>query len=88
MSVAKEKAEQIKNYYLFHKKIELIFTEGFIPFFEYGTKGFINSFLNPQKANYFQVFYIINKDWIKNWKLYSNYSYVKQKLDDIEYYNG
>jgi len=88
MSVAKEKAEQIKQYYLFHKKIELIFTEGFIPFFEYGTKGFIKSFFNPQQINILQNFYILDYDWIKNWKSYTNYSYVKQKLDDIEYCNG
>ena len=88
MNVAKEKAEQIKKYYLFHKKIELIFSEGFIPFFEYGTKGFIRAFFNPQNINVLNTFYVINYDWIKNWKLYSNYSYVKQKMDDIEYCNG
>jgi len=88
MSVAKEKAEQIKNFYLFHKKIELIFTEGFIPFFEYGAKGFINSFLNFQNVNELKKFYIIDNDWITNWKLYSNYSYVKKQLDNIKYWNG
>ena len=88
MNIAKEKAEQIKKYYSFHKKIELIFSEGFIPFFEYGTKGFISAFLNPQKINILKTFYVINDDWIKNWKSYSNYSYAKQKMDEIKYFNG
>ena len=88
MSIANEKAEQIKKYYLFHKKIELIFTEGFIPFFEYETKGFISSFFNPQNFNVIQNFYVIDNVWIKNWKLYSNYSYVKKNLDDIEYWSS
>ena len=88
MSIAEKKAEQIKNYYLFHKKIELIFTEGFIPFFEYNVKGFISKFFNPENINIVQNFYIINNDWINNWKLYSNYSYAKKKLDDIDYCQG
>ena len=88
MSVAKEKAEQIKKFYLFHKKIELILTEGFIPFFEYGTKGFIDTITNPNQINVLQKFYVIDNVWIQNWKLYSNYSYVKKKLDDIIYWKG
>ena len=64
MSVVKEKAEQIKKFYLFHKKIELKFTDGFIPFFEYRKKGLINAFLNPQNVNLSQKFYVIDNDWI------------------------
>ena len=63
------KSEQIVNYYLFHKKIESIINKGKIPFID--------------NINQILKIYIINPNWINNWKLYTNYNRVKTELDKI-----
>ena len=50
MKIAKEKAEQIAYYYLFHKKIELIFQQGENHLYNYLSKNYFTKFfLNSAK---------------------------------------
>lgn len=66
--IAKEKSEQIINYYIFHKKIDNLIKKGENP---------IKSQTNEE------YIYILNSQWIKKWKLYSNYDVIKTELDKI-----
>ena len=68
--ISKQKSEQIINYYIFHKKIENIINKGENP-------------LNAQRNEI--TIYILNLQWIKKWKLYTNYEEVKKELDKINY---
>jgi len=68
-NVAKEKSEQIINYYIFQKQIENIIKIGENP-------------LNHQPKEI--CIYILNLQWIKKWKLYTNYEEVKKELDLIK----
>ena len=65
--------EQIKNYYLFQKKIELILKYGNNPYFDL-TKPTID----------IEPIYIIDRNWIKEWKSKSYYSIPKESFDKIE----
>ena len=65
--IAEENANQIINYYLFHRKI-----------FELINKG-----VNPYFNNDIIDIYIINPNWVNHWKSYSNYKLIKKKLDMI-----
>ena len=67
--VAKEKSEQIINYYIFQKQIENIIKKGENP-------------LNHQTKETW--IYILNLQWIKKWKIYTNYEEIKKELDLIE----
>lgn len=67
--ISKQKSEQIINYYIFHKKIDNIIKKGYNP-------------LNAQ-ANEISI-YILNLQWIKKWKIYTNYEDVQKELDKIE----
>ena len=66
--ISKKKSEQIINYYIFHKKIDNIIKKGI-------------NLLNAQR-NEISI-YILNLEWIKKWKLYTNYEVVQKELDNI-----
>ena len=66
--ISKKKSEQIINYYIFHKKIDNIIKKGI-------------NLLNAQR-NEISI-YILNLQWIKKWKLYTNYEVVQKELDNI-----
>jgi ubiquitin C-terminal hydrolase len=66
--ISKQKSEQIINYYIFHKKIDNIIKTGENP-------------LNAQRNEI--TIYILNLQWIKKWKLYTNYEKVQKELDKI-----
>ena len=66
------KANQIIDYYLFHKKIESIIEKGENPLF------------NKKNKNEILYIYIVNPNWLNNWKLYTNYDKIKIELDKIE----
>ena len=83
MKIAKEKAEQIAYYYLFHKKIELIFQQGENHLYNYLSKNYFTKFFLNSDVNEKQKFYIIDDNWIKNWKYYVNYNCAKKYLDTI-----
>ena len=61
----KEKYNQILEYYNFHKKIESYFLEGF----------------NNNGSNQRIILYFIDSNWIKSWKLYTNYDEVVNNID-------
>ena len=66
---------QILCYYLFHKKLELFFNNHY------------NPFINDKKEIKLESYYIINKDILKLWKEYCNYSLHKAYLDKIDFYS-
>ena len=61
---------QIKNYYIFQKKLELIL------------KKEKNYFFNST-SNKIEPIYVINKDFIKKWKRECNYNIFKDSFDRI-----
>ena len=65
--------EQIKNYYLFQKKIELILKYGNNPYFD-----------STKQTNDIEPIYIIDGNWIKKWKSKSYYYIAKDSFDKIE----
>ena len=75
------KKKAIEYYYYFHKKIELIFTTGFNPFFKYEKK---NNFLFSKGNIKEEEFYIFDEKWINLWKNNSGYNIAKKYLDKIE----
>ena len=74
MNEADMKANQIKKYLLFHNQIELIFKNGKIPSYRYPPKIIFGGYFDYKIEN----FYIIDNNWIKKWKKYSNYELAKQ----------
>ena len=66
---------QILCYYLFHKKLELFFNNQY------------NPFINNKMEIKLESYYIINKDILKSWKEYCNYSLHKAYLDKIDFYS-
>ena len=75
MSVPKSKSEQIATFYLFHKKVYSIFNEGVNLLFKFPQKKYLN--LMPG-SNLIKNFYILNRNWINCWKMYSQYNDVKK----------
>lgn len=68
--------DQIKYYYIFQKKLELIL------------KGGINYFFNIDKEyNEIEKIYIIDNNWIKQWKNMSGYDIAKDSFDKLEIKN-
>ena len=84
MKNAQKKAEQIAYYYLFHKKIELIFEKGFNHLYEYSSTFLLKKIFLTDDVNKKEEFYILEEDWIKNWKSLINYDYAKKILDTID----
>ena len=84
MNKSKKKANEILNYYLLHKKIELIFTQGVNPFYKYLSRNFFTSFFFNDDINVRQTFYIVEKNFIQKWKEYVKYSVAKKYLDSID----
>ena len=84
MTEARRKAEQIISYYIFHKKIELIFTKGKNHLYEYLSKNFLIKFFSNDDINLKQEFHVIEEDFIKGWKTYVNYEAAKKYLDTID----
>ena len=65
--------EQIKNYYIFQKKIELILK-----------KGYNYLFGKNNSINEIEEIYIIDFDWIKKWKDLSGYEIAKDSFDKLD----
>ena len=84
---SQKKANEILNYYLLHKKIELIFTQDLNPLYKYLSKNFLTSFFTDTDINVRQTFHIVEKNFIQNWKTYVNYSLAKKYLDSIDVNN-
>ena len=72
INYSQRKANQIIDYYLFHKKIESIIEKGENPLF------------NKKNKNEILYIYIVNPNWLNSWKLYTNYDKIKIELDKIE----
>ena len=87
MKIAKHKAEEIAQYYIFHKKIELIFTKGLNHFYKYLSKSFLTKLLSNSDINECQNLYLIEDNFIKNWKKFVNYENAKKNLDAINVFN-
>ena len=68
--------DQIKYYYIFQKKLELILKGGTNYFFD----------INKEK-NEIEKIYIINSNWIKEWKNSSGYYVAKDAFDKIKIRN-
>jgi hypothetical protein len=68
--------EQIKYYYIFQKKLELILKGGINYFFD----------INNTKNNIEKI-YIINTNWIKEWKNYSGYYIAKDSFEKLKIRN-
>ena len=83
MSTAQKKANEISAYYIFHKKIELIFHHNSNHFYQYNYKNMIVKFFSNDDINKCQNFYLIEKNFIQNWETYVNYQTAKQYLDKI-----
>ena len=65
--------EQIKSYYIFQKKIESVITNK--PY---------NILFNKNNSNFQkQKVYVINMQWINNWKANCNYDMIKDSFDQI-----
>ena len=65
--------EQIKSYYIFQKKIESVITNK--P---------NNILFNKNNSNFLkQKVYVINMQWINNWKANCNYDMIKDSFDQI-----
>ena len=83
MSSAYKRAKEIANYYLFHKKLELIYLKGLNHFYQYSYKNMIVSFFGNSDINVKQKFYIIERNFFLNWKSFVNYSEAVKYLDTI-----
>ena len=83
MSSAYKRAKEIANYYLFHKKLELIYLKGLNHFYQYSYKNMIISFFGNSDINVIQKFYIIERNFFLNWKSFVNYSAAVKYLDTI-----
>ena len=68
--------DQIKYYYIFQKKLELILKGGTNYFFD----------INKEK-NEIEKIYIINSNWIKEWKNSSGFYVAKDAFDKIKIRN-
>ena len=79
--------EQIIEYYLFHKKIECIFNNGFNPFFEDIKNNILTKTINPYNEILEENLCIIDNNWIDYWKVYSNYEKAKSYFDKINIYD-
>ena len=73
------KAEQISHYFFLQYKFDWFFKHKFIPFFRFPNK----SLFNPSGMNILTNLYIIDINWINNWKRQTNYEHVKKILDDM-----
>ena len=73
INISELKSQQIIEYYIFHKKIENIINKGNNPLFN--------------ENNQINNIYIVNPNWINQWKIYTNYKEVKKELDKIEELN-
>jgi hypothetical protein len=73
------KAEQIYYYFFLQYKFDWFFKHKFIPFFRYPNK----SFSNPSGFNIQNNLYIIDINWINNWKKQINYAHVKKILEEM-----
>ena len=82
-SIIKTKIKLIKEYYLFQKKIEYIFKDGFNPLFKPLKKDLFTKITNPFERIYKEDAYIIDIDWIDYWKSYCNYDKAKEYFDKI-----
>lgn len=65
ISIAENKYLQVFEYNSFHKKIKKFFSER------------VNIFKKGEK----QKLYFIDSKWLDDWKIYSNYNEVVEKLD-------
>ena len=70
-------AERMTYYYVFQKKIENIFN------FDKSLLNYYNSSFTFNNKDRLMKFYILDYDWIRNWKENSAYNSVKPCLDEI-----
>ena len=73
---ANAKAELISHYFFLQYKFDWFFKHKFIPFFRYPNK----SLLNPFGYNILTNLYVIDINWINNFKRQTNYEHVKKIL--------
>ena len=66
--------KQIIHYYIFHKKIERFFENGYNPFFK-----------NEKKELNIERFYVIDRYLVQTWKQYCNYIMFKTYFDEIKF---
>ena len=67
--------EKVKAYYIFHRKIEMIIKNGYNP-------------LSKNEYGEIKKFYIINNNFIDEWKKNSGYNNVKNDLDILNIDNN
>ena len=70
-------AERMTYYYVFQKKIENIFN------FDKSLLNYYDSSFTFNNKDRLMKFYILDYDWIRNWKENSAYNYIKPCLDEI-----
>ena len=70
-------AKRMTSYYVFRKKIEKVFD-----FDDYLINNY-DSIVNLKEKNELIKFYILDYDWIRNWKINSGYNNIKANLDSI-----
>ena len=73
------KDELISHYFFLQYKFDWFFKHKFIPFFRYPNK----SLLNPFGYNIQTNLYVIDINWINNFKSQTNYDHVKKILEDM-----
>ena len=66
--------KQIIHYYIFHKKVERFFENGYNPFF-----------MDKNKELKIECFYIIDRYLVEQWKNYCNYFMFKAYFDEIKF---
>ena len=85
--VAMKKAQQIENYYIFHKIFEFIFNNSKNPLINNKQQNIIDKLFSPIKVNKKEKLFIIDKNWIKQWKKYSNYDIALNYFNKIKFEN-
>ena len=65
---------QIIHYYIFHKKVEWFFGNGYNPIFK-----------NDKKELKVERFYVIDRYLVKDWKQYCNYLMFKTFFDEVKF---
>ena len=73
------RADQIYHYFFLQYKFDWFFKHKFIPFFRYPNR----SFSNPSAKIHHSYLYIIDINWINNWKKQTNYEHVKKILEEM-----
>ena len=73
----KNLSKRMTSYYCFQKKIENIFKFDNLLF------NYDDSLFKINNKDKFEQFYILDYDWIRNWKENSHFNQIKTRLDEI-----